>query len=334
LVVVLLAEKSALQSALRRLDVRELRATAQFAVMALVILPILPNGSYGPYGAFQPRQLWTVVLLFSALNFAGYVARRIIGETRGLGVTGLLGGLVSSTAVSLNFSRRSRIEPALSAPLALGVAAACTMLLPRILVIASGLQRALLPELLPLLTPPFLAGVGVIAVALWQDRTTRPEVQPDVQPNVQNDAQRVTQPDALHGREAESTATPTPAARNGMLQNPLALGTSLQMAIAFQLVLFIIAWIQATVGNPGVLASAALLGLTDMDALTLSMTRLAGDASQAHVAAIAIGIGVTANSVLKLLLVLVLGSAGFRARAGAALLILGVSGTLALWWRW
>ena len=66
----------------------------------------------------------------------------------------------------------------------------------------------------------------------------------------------------------------------------------------------------------------------------LSMTRLAGDASQAHVAAIAIGIGVTTNSVLKLLLVLVLGSAGFRARAGAALLILGVSGTLALWWRW
>lgn len=342
LVVVLLAEKSALQNALKRLDVRELRATAQFAVMALVILPILPNGSYGPYGAFQPRQLWTVVLLFSALNFAGYVARRVIGETRGLGVTGLLGGLVSSTAVSLNFSRRSRIEPALSAPLALGVAAACTMLLPRILVIASGLERALLPELLPLLTPPFLAGVGVIAVALWHDRTTRPEVPPDVQPDVQhdvqNDAQRdaqsVTPPDALHGREAESTATPTPAARNGMLQNPLALGTSLQMAIAFQLVLFIIAWIQATVGNPGVLASAALLGLTDMDALTLSMTRLAGDASQAHVAAIAIGIGVTANSVLKLLLVLVLGSAGFRARAGAALLILGVSGTLALWWRW
>lgn len=322
LVVVLLAEKSALQGALKRLDVSELRATAQFAVMALVILPILPNGSYGPYGAFQPRQLWTVVLVFSALNFAGYVARRVIGETRGLGVTGLLGGLVSSTAVSLNFSRRSRIEPALSAPLALGVAAACTMLLPRILVIASGLERALLPELLPLLTPPFLAGVGVIAVALWQDRTTRPEVQP------------LTLRDVPDGREAESSATPTPTARNGMLQNPLALGTSLQMAIAFQVVLFIIAWIQATVGNPGVLASAALLGLTDMDALTLSMTRLAGDASQAHLAAMAIGIGVTANSVLKLLLVLVLGSAGFRARAGAALLILGISGVLAVWWRW
>lgn len=334
LVVVLLAEKSALQSALKRLDVRELRATAQFAVMALVILPILPNGSYGPYGAFQPRQLWTVVLLFSALNFAGYVARRVIGETRGLGVTGLLGGLVSSTAVSLNFSRRSRIEPALSAPLALGVAAACTMLLPRILVIASGLERALLPELLPLLTPPFLAGVGVIAVALWQERTTRPEVQPDVQTDIQRDVQPVSQPAVPHGSEAEASATPSPAARNGMLQNPLAVGTSLQMAIAFQLVLFIIAWIQATVGNPGVLASAALLGLTDMDALTLSMTRLAGDASQAHVAAMAIGIGVTANSVLKLLLVLVLGSAGFRVRAGAALLILGVSGTLTLWWRW
>ena len=101
-----------------------------------------------------------------------------------------------------------------------------------------------------------------------------------------------------------------------------------------QLVLFIIAWVHATVGDPGVLASAGLLGLTDMDALTLSMTRLAEDPVQTHVAAIAIGIGVLANTFLKTCIVLVLGEPRFRMRAATALAILGLGSGLALWWRW
>jgi uncharacterized membrane protein (DUF4010 family) len=308
--VVLLAEKSAFQRAMQRIDVAELRATVQFAAMALVILPILPDRAFGPYGAFQPRQLWIVVLLFSALNFAGYIARRLVGETRGLGITGLLGGLVSSTAVTLSFSRRSRLEPQFAAPLALGVAAACTVLLPRVFIIATALQPALLPELLPLLGPSFVVGLAVLLVALWRERETRPSD---------------TALPALEGLDPMST---------GANRNPLQLGTSIQMAVAFQAVLFAIAWIQATVGSPGVLVSAALLGLTDMDALTLSMTRLASDLTETHVAALAIGIGVIANTVLKLSVALVIGAARYRMRAGAALAVLGATGAAALWWRW
>jgi len=100
MVVVLLAEKSRLQLSLQRVGATELRATLQFAVMALVILPMLPNRAFGPFDAFQPRQLWTVVLLFSALNFAGYLARKVVGESRGLGITGLLGGLKYITIMS------------------------------------------------------------------------------------------------------------------------------------------------------------------------------------------------------------------------------------------
>jgi uncharacterized membrane protein (DUF4010 family) len=114
--VVLLAEKSRVQQTLQRVDAHEMRAAVQFAVLALVILPLLPDAAYGPYDAFRPRQLWVVVLVFSALNFAGYIARRLIGETRGLGVTGLLGGVVSSTAVTLTFSRRSLLRPHRSRP--------------------------------------------------------------------------------------------------------------------------------------------------------------------------------------------------------------------------
>lgn len=325
LVVVLLAEKTALQLTLKRIDAAELRATLQFAVMALVVLPLLPPGSFGPYDAFQPRQLWIVVLLFSALNFAGYIARRLIGETRGLGVTGLLGGLISSTAVTFTFSRRSREEPALGAPLALGVVAACTVLIPRVLIVSTTLQPTLYAELLPILTPILLAGLAILAFALWRDREARPldSASPD---SASKTAATTPAP--------EKPSTPSDIASNVRTQNPLAFGNSLRMALLFQIVLFLIAWVQATIGETGILATAALLGLTDMDALTLSMARLAGDVSQLHTAALAIGIGVLANTVLKSAVVLSLGGQSFRHRAFAALMLMGLVGTAALWWRW
>ncbi|MEO8479047.1 MAG: MgtC/SapB family protein [Gemmatimonadota bacterium] len=305
LVVVLLTEKSALQRASQRLDANELRATVQFAVMALVILPLLPNRTFGPYDAFNPRQLWWVVLLFSGLNFAGYIARRVVGETRGLGITGLLGGLVSSTAVTFNFSRRSRHDNALAQPLAFGVAAACTVLLPRLVVVAAVLQPRLLGELVPLLAPPFVAGTALLAGALWRDRD--------------------------RGRTQAAEASTT---THDPLQNPLAVWSSLQMAVAFQVVLFAVAWVQASVGNPGVLASAGLLGLTDMDALTFAMTQLASDNAQTHLAALAIAIGVISNTILKSTVVLTLGSARFRYLAITALAAIGAASAAALWWRW
>ena len=325
LVVVLLAEKSTLQRVLQRIDASELRATLQFAVMSLVILPLLPDRAYGPYDAFVPRQLWGVVLLFSALNFAGYIARRIVGETRGLGITGLLGGLVSSTAVTLTFSRRSRVEPTLSTPLAFGVAAACIVLIPRVTIIASTLQPMLLPELLPLLAPSFVVGFALLGVAMLRERETRPRTR----------RTRLGEMAAPEPTDAPDGGAPQAAPRaNGMPQNPLALGTSIQMAVAFQGVLFLIAWIHATIGDPGVLASAAFLGLTDMDALTLSMSRLAATPTQTHIAALAIAIGIIANTVMKTAMILVIGAAGFRQRAAFALVMLGVAFALALWWRW
>jgi len=335
LLLVLLAEKSTFQNALQRIGAAELRATLQFAVLALVVLPLIPAGAYGPYGAFQPRQLWSVVLLFSALSFAGYIARRIVGETQGLGITGLLGGMVSSTAVTLSFSRRSRQEPELSSALAFGVAAACTVLLLRVLVVATALQPSLFAELLPLLGAPFILGVGIFSLVFWRERPRHhPPHDATHQREHADENHETKEPHtSSSGRHADDEMQGDVALANG-LQNPLALWTSVQMAIAFQLVLFLVAWVQATVGNPGVLASAALLGLTDMDALTLSMTRLAKDGALTHLAALAIGIGVIANTVLKLCVALVLGGPAYRPRAASALLMLGAISGLALWWRW
>jgi uncharacterized membrane protein (DUF4010 family) len=317
LVVLLLAEKTKLHQMLRRIDELEMRAALHFAVLALVVLPLLPDGSFGPYGAFRPRQLWIVVLLFSGLNFAGYIARRIIGETHGLGVTGLLGGLVSSTAVSLNFSRRSREEPNLSLPLALGVVAACTVLLPRVYAVASVLQPALALPLLPYLIPPFLVGISIAAVALWFDRGTRDGARQDA---------------AVHGADTDSAGGPAPEESRHVagLRNPLGLWSSVQMAIAFQVVLFLVAWLQDSVGSAGVLVTAAVLGLTDVDALTVSMTRLAAEPANVAVAALAIGIGVLSNTALKTGLVVTIGASRFRARAATGLLLLGAGSVIGL----
>ncbi|WP_309669327.1 MgtC/SapB family protein [Gemmatimonas sp.] len=324
LCVLLLAEKSTFQSALQKVAAHELRAALQFAVLALVILPLLPSGAYGPFGAFQPRQLWIVVLLFSGLNFAGYIARRVIGETRGLGVTGLLGGLVSSTAVSLTFSRRSRAEPHLALPLALGVVAACTVLVPRLLVISAMLRPAVATAAVPVLVLPFLVGVSLIAFVMWQERETRVPPTPEL----------ASGPEGAPAERHEANASdPRPLApTNG--HNPLAFASSLQMALAFQVVLFAIAWVQQAIGTTGVLLSATLLGLTDMDALTVSMTRYGADPANVRVAATAIGIGVLSNTMLKLAFVVTIGAPRFRARAALGLLALAAATGVGIWIGW
>ncbi|WP_411278569.1 MgtC/SapB family protein [Gemmatimonas sp.] len=311
LCVLLLAEKSTFQNALQQVAAHELRAALQFAGLALVVLPLLPSGAYGPFGAFQPRPLWIVVLLFSGLNFAGYIARRVIGETRGLAVTGLLGGLVSSTAVSFTFSRRSRAEPALALPLALGVVAACTVLVPRVLVTSWMLQPAVAAAAVSVLVLPFLVGSALIAFVMWKERETR------------------VSPTPAEG----SGSDPLPLASTPG-QNPLALATSLQMALAFQVVLFAIAWVQQAVGPTGVLVSATLLGLTDVDALTVSMTRYGADAANVRVAAAAIGIGVLSNTMLKLAVVVSIGGPRFRARAAVGLLALAAAAGAGIWIGW
>lgn len=314
LTVLLLAEKSTVQAALQRVAPNEMRAALQFAVLALVVLPLLPDVDSGPYTAFNPRSLWIVVLIFSALNFAGYIARRAVGETRGLGVTGLLGGLVSSTAVALVFSRRSRTEPALGPALALGVVAACTVLAARLLVITTLLQPRVAIAALPVLLPVLGMGLLVIGNALWLDRAAR------------NGSR--TPP----AQEATDTTAPAPSAPLGA--NPLGLASALQMAVAFQLVLFGVAWMNGHVGTSGVLASATILGLTDMDALTVSMTRYGASEGHAATAAAAIGVGVLANTALKGTLCAVIGNGGYRQRAVTGLALLAVGSGVGLWIGW
>jgi uncharacterized membrane protein (DUF4010 family) len=294
IVVLALREKSAIHGFVRRLGEAELRAALQFAVLALVLLPILPSGPYGPWGGVKPRELWGVVLLVSALNFLAYIARRSIGDTHGTPVAGMLGGLVSSTAVSLTFARESRIRPAGAAPLALGVIGGCTVLIPRLLVLSLLLRPALAATVAPFFLPPLVVGVLVLGLGLR--------------------------------RAARDDGSFTPEGRS-----PLRLGSAVLLALGFQGVLLIMAFVRERFGEAGVLTSAALLGLTDMDALTLSMTRLAAEAGMVQVAALAMAIGVISNTLLKLSVVAVVGQGEFRRRASVGLLLLAAASGAGVW---
>ena len=296
-VVIALKEKQRVHALVAQLGEQELRSTVGFAAMSIIILPLLPDESYGPLGGVQPRALWIIVLIFTGLNFVGYLARRALGAARGYGVAGMLGGLVSSTAVTLEFSRRSHQEPALGAPLALGVVGACTVLLVRLITVTSVLNRDVAVELIPYLVPPLIVGGVFVAFGLTRAQH-----------------EKITAADVPTGNES-----------------PLRLGSAIKMTVAFQLVLWAVAWVRAHYGQTEILASAALLGLTDMDALTVSMTKLGADAGMVSLAALAIAVGVVSNTALKLGLVLVLGSPRMRRFGGIGLAILGVASVVGIW---
>jgi len=293
--VVALAEKSRIQGLVRRIGEVELRAAFQFAVLALVVLPLLPTGPYGPYQAIRPRDLWTVVLVFSGLNFLGYIARRAIGRERGYGVAGLLGGLVSSTAVTFAFSRESRRSPADAGPLGLGIVAACTVLLARVLAVTAVLNPVVAVRLAPYLAAPAVVGATFAAYALLR-------------------------------------TTPAGAHDPGPDRSPLRLASAIQMALAFQLVLLVVPYAEQLWGTSGVLGSAAILGLTDMDALTFAMARVGAAEGAAALAARAIAIGILSNTLLKLAVTLVLGTATLRRTASAGLAALALASCVALVW--
>lgn len=294
-VVLALGEKDVIRKFVSRIGQEEMRAALQFAVLALVVLPLLPEGPIDRLGGMEPRALWSVVLLFSGFNFAGYIARRALGYQRGYPAMGALGGLVSSTLVTLSFSRQSRKEPASAVPLALGTVAASTLLVPRILVITFILNPALLPQVAAGLAPTLVTGALLLALA-WKHFAAGTPEQPPPEP-----------------------------------RNPLQLRSAILMVLGFQLVLVVLRLMTQRFGNAGVLGSAAALGLTDMDALTFGMNRLAESPERIGIAALAVTLGITVNGAFKTLIGGLLGGAGYRRLALPGLLLLTVAGGVGFW---
>jgi uncharacterized membrane protein (DUF4010 family) len=293
LTALVLVEKSRIHAFVHRLEPRALEGAARFAVLALVVLPLLPAGPFGPAPGVRPREVWTLVLLFSGVSFAGFLALRLAGPERGYALAGLMGGLVSSTAVTLSFARESRLQPEQGRALGLGVVTACAVLPARTGILAAALNPALGAAAVPYLAPPLAAGLATAALV-------------------------------MRGGETATVEARTP-------DNPLRLASAIQMAAAFLAVLYVMEWVGRRFGASGILVSSALLGLTDVDALTYSMVKLGGDLASAGTAGQALGVGLLANTVLKLALAVGIGQGRFRRIAGTGLAILAGATGAGLW---
>jgi uncharacterized membrane protein (DUF4010 family) len=291
LTVLVLAEKPRLHELVSKLDEPTMLAAARFAVMSAVILPLLPEGPFGPGPGIKPRELWMLVLLFSGMSFVGYIAQRVAGAA-GYPITGLLGGLVSSTSVTLTFARLSHARTKDASPLATGAVAASTVLFLRVAIAVAVLDASLLPVLARYLAAPFAAAMAALLLS-WRSLGDRHEA-----------------PKAL--------------------KNPLQFRAAIEMALLFQVVLFAVHYMRTWVGETGLLASGFVLGLTDVDALTLSMTRSVESGTTIEAACRAIAMGIVANSLMKAGIALVVGSGRFKWQAGGALLAMAGAGAAAL----
>jgi uncharacterized membrane protein (DUF4010 family) len=266
----LLSLKQPLHGFVARLSPDDLYATAKFVLLALVVIPILPNRTYGPLDVINPFKIGVMIALVAGISFAGYVAARTIGGGRGLLVTGLIGGLVSSTAVTMTFAGRAKEEPKLTAVSAVAIGAASATMFARIVVVVGAVDRGLLSSLAAPLVTMALVGFGVAAVVYRRDAQ-------------------------------EQSSEPVP------LRNPFELKKAIQFGLLYGVVLFVAKAAQTYLGTAGILGSAVLAGLTDVDAITLSLSELHRQGLAAETAALGITVAAITNTLVKMALAWSLG---------------------------
>jgi uncharacterized membrane protein (DUF4010 family) len=263
-VTALLYFKPELESVTAALSREEQVSMLQFLVITFIVLPILPDHAYGPYAVLNPRQIWLMVVLIAGVGVASYIAMRIVRERHGVLLTGLLGGLVSSTATTALYARRSAEVPG-SAPVALVVVSLANLvLLVRVSVYSAVVASAILPALLPVLGGALAAGVAAVAV--------------------------------LYVRAERGTHLALPPARN-----PAEIGMALRFGALYAVVLFAAAWLEDAIGSRGLYLATALSGLADVDPGALSALNLFSDGRvEARTAVAAIGVAIAANMLFKL----------------------------------
>jgi uncharacterized membrane protein (DUF4010 family) len=286
----LLLEKTRLHALVARIDDEPLRASVRFAAMACIILPLLPVGPYGPLDAVRPRELWALVLFFSGLSYLGWIARRLVGARQGSIVSGILGGIISSTSVTLQFARDSRKPEASGIALAAGAIGASTVMLPRVAVACAVLNPGLAAALIPYVVPAFLIGLVALAVVWYA-----------------------------------TAAEPAPLTVN---VSPLQLRAALQMTALFQLVLFVVLAVRSRWSSDALVATSAFIGLTDLDALTLSLARSTAAPTAIPAATLALATGIVSNTLLKLAVALVVGRGRFRVATTIGLAIMALATTV------
>jgi len=266
------------------LSKNDIRQTVQFLVVAVVVLPILPDQAFGPYESLNPQHIWLMIVLISGIGFGSYASIKLIGERAGLGVTGVLGGLTSSTAVTLAMSRLSKINPKLQTSCALATILACSTMFPRTLALTMLFNIDVTIQLILPVATILLYSSG-ITYLLWR-KSAALKLDPVYQP-----------------------AT-----------NPLSFRVALAFGLFYAVVIFFVHLAQAKFGDAGLMTVAGLSGLSDVDPITLSLSEISRSTISATLAAQGILLAAAANSLVKLILGLTFSPAPVRIWLVAGLL--------------
>jgi uncharacterized membrane protein (DUF4010 family) len=260
--VILLGTKDSLHGWVAGLEEREIHAALKLLLISVVVLPLLPRTAVDPWGVFVPFEIWWFVVLFAGLSFAGYVAVRAAGPNRGLGITAVLGGLVSSTATAISFARLARTQKQASTAFAAGILLASTIMPIRLVVLVAVVNPALVPAVAPPLVAMAVAGV-LASLVLWLRR----------------------------GR--------TETVEGVQFRNPVELWAAVKFGALLVAVIGLSHVLRHSFGDAGVYALASVSGLADVDAVTLSLSSLAKETLAPGVAAGGVVTAACVNGVAK-----------------------------------
>jgi uncharacterized membrane protein (DUF4010 family) len=285
----LLSLKDALHDWAAKVSKDDLYATVKFLVVAVIVLPLLPTE---PIWEISPRKVGLTITLIAGLGFAGYVAFRVFGAGRGLTLTGLLGGLVSSTAVTLSMAGRAKEHPDLAAACAAGTTLAWTVMFVRVLVVVAlihlGLAKALA---IPLLAAA--AAGAVYAALMYRSLRQKP----------------------AGGKEVKLT-------------NPFSLWSAIKFAALLTAVLVLSKLFHRWFGGAGLIVISAIAGTTDVDAVSLSAAKLAGENLSFDIAVVAILVACASNTIVKGIMAWIVGGSGLGRRLLPVAGTMGVAGAI------
>ncbi|WP_199435851.1 MgtC/SapB family protein [Vibrio owensii] len=268
---VVLDNKRELHQALQRLQEYELDAALRLLLISIVLLPLLPNQAYGPWKALNPYEIWWMVVLIASISFVGYFAIKIGGAKRGILFTSVFAGLSSSTALTLQFSHLSREQEGISPLLASGILLSCGTMFPRLLIVLSVLN----PQLVSLLWPIVLVMMIALYLPAWWI-WRRSEVEKIEQSNKQT--------------------------------NPLALQSALFFGVVLAIIMLLSHALSDWFGSAGILVLSAVSGITDVDAISLTLGRQSTQSLAIEVAVLGIFIAASVNTIVKMGMVLMIGA--------------------------
>lgn len=284
--VLMLDLKQEMHAFLRRVQELELTAGIKLLVVSVVLLPVLPNQGFGPGGVINPFELWWAVVVIAAIGFAGYIAMRVAGANKGALLMGLLGGLVSSTSLTVSAARASHTASTAAPALASAVATAQSVMFIRTGLVVGALNSALLQHIVVPLACGALAAIGC---ALWIGRR------------------------AFQGRDDQPIDPGSPDM----------LSTAIKFVVVVGCVLIAAHYAQVYAGDIGVVLAGVLSGAIDVDAASVSASRISGlDSATLTAAGLGVAGALVSNSVVK---AMIAWTQGARTFAVPTAIVLGIS---------